>query len=153
MGKYDLEFPVLIAQDLPTAVRKNLVEFIYVLIAPIRRVYFQFLENKQKTENKLSYNAQYPNLQRLLNDKIDKDDRRIEVRDSGDNIEGLLIYPNEELKPIHLGQVLIYPSKQWGYKPFLVRVPSGLENQESKIKRLLNNYKFLGTKYNIEYYE
>jgi hypothetical protein len=153
MGKYDLDFVKLIKDVLPIAVRGNLVEFIYVLIKPIRVIYFRFLDSKQENETKLSYNAQYPNLQRLLNDEIDPDSRGIKVMDSGESIEELLIYPNAELKPIHLGQVLIYPSSRWGYKPFTVLVPQDLSDKESKIKRILDNYKFSGTKYNIEYYE
>ena len=153
MGKYDLDFVKLIKYVLPVSVRGNLVEFIYVLIIPIRVVYNRFLDLKNENENKLSYNAQYPNLQRLLNDKIDNILRRIKIKDSGESIDELLIYPNAELKPIHLGQVVIYPSSKWGYKPFTVLVPQSLDNQENKIKRLLDNYKFSGTKYKIEYYE
>ena len=153
MGKYDINFTKFIKQSLPVAVRKNLVELIYVLIAPIREVHFRFLIAKQEHENKLSYNAQYPNLQRLLNDKLDDVLRRIKIKDSAGNINELLIYPNAELKPLHLGQVIIYPSSLWGYRPFLVLVPVELSNFENKIKRLLDNYKLLGTKYTIEYYE
>jgi hypothetical protein len=153
MGKYDLDFVKFIKHLLPVTLRGNLVELIYVLLKPIRDIYFRFLTQKEDTENKLSYNAQYPNLQRLLNDKIDPILRRIEVRDSGENIDALLIYPNEELKPIHLGQVLIYPSKMWGYNPFTVLVPQELDNRENRIKRLLDIYKFSGTKYKIVYYE
>jgi hypothetical protein len=153
MGKYDVNFSKLIRDSLIVALRGNLVEFTYVLIKPIRDIYFRFLEAKQGSENKLSYNAQYPNLQRLLNDKIDAISRRIKVRDSGESIDELLIFPNEELKPIHLGQVPIFPSSRWGYKPFTVLVPKELENFENRIKRLLDNYKFSGTNYEIEYYE
>jgi len=152
--KYDIDFRQLIKQVLPVSIRKNLVEFIYVLIKPIRDMYFRFLGAKQENEVKMSYNAQYPNLQRLLNDKFDDPLRRIQVRDSGESIDELLIYPNEELKPIHLGQVVIYPSSQWGYKPFLVLVHNDLKNEnfEKKLKRYLDNYKFSGTQYTIEYY-
>jgi hypothetical protein len=66
----------------------------------------------------------------------------------------LLIYPNEERKPLHLGQIIIYPSSQWGFQPFLVRVPMDLKDEHlaKKIRRLLDIYKFTGTNYIIEYY-
>jgi len=155
MGKYDVNFIKLIKQSLPIALRGNLVEFIHVLIKPIRDVYFRFLTSKQENENKLSYNSQYPNLQRLLNDKFDDIFRRIKIKDGEGSINELLTFPNEELKPLHLGQVIIYPSSQWGYDPFTVLVPQELENpdRENRIRRLLDNYKFSGTKYKVEYYE
>jgi len=151
MGKYDINFRKQIKQVLPTIIRKNLVDFIYVLIKPIRDIYFRFLVAKEDNESKLSYNAQYPNLQRLLNDKFDEVLRRIQVKDSGESIDELLIFPNEEQKPLHLGQVIIYPSSRWGYSPFLVLVPEELRSEENKIRRYLDNYKFSGTKYTIEY--
>jgi hypothetical protein len=77
--------------------------------------------------------------------------RRIKVKDSGESIDELLIFPNAEQKPIHLGQVLIYPSSRWGNKPFLVLVPEELRDIENKLKRYLDSYKFLGTRYTIEY--
>ena len=151
MGKYDVNFIKLIKDSLIVSLRGNLVEFTYVLIKPIRAIYFQFLEAKQANENTLSYNAQYPNLQRLLNDKEDPVLRRIKVYDSGDSIDELLIFPNEELKPIHLGQVLVHPSSRWGYNPFTVIVPNELEYLKNRIKRILDSYKFAGTKYKIIY--
>jgi hypothetical protein len=151
MGKYDLNFIQMIKQVLLVSVRGNLVEFIYVLLKPIRDIHFQFMRAKETTENKLSYNAQYPNFQRLLNDEFDAELRRIQVRDSGGNIEGLLIYPNEERKPLHLGQVLIYPSYMWGYPPFLVTLPDGFQSVENRVRRILDKYKFAGTKYKIVY--
>jgi len=163
MGKYDVNFLQLIKESLPVSVRGTLVEWIYVLIKPILVVYNRFKDLKTDNENKLSYNAQYPNLQRLLNDKLDSILRRIKVKDGDETIDELLVFPNEEIKPIHLGEpeelVLIYPSSRWGYEPFTVLVPELQENGEefkkieNRIKRLLDIYKFLGTQYKIEYYE
>jgi hypothetical protein len=86
-----------------------------------------------------------------LNDRFDNNLRRIKIRDSAESIDDLLIYPNAELKPIHLGQVVMYPSSQWGQQPFLVILPLEFQNEEPKIRRILDNYKFLGTKYKIIY--
>ncbi|MCL2245861.1 MAG: hypothetical protein FWC10_06720 [Lentimicrobiaceae bacterium] len=110
MGKYDVNFIKLIKQSLPMAVRGNLVVFIYVLIAPIRYIYNKFIVEKEANENGLTYNAQYPNLQRLLNDRFDSDSRRIEVRDGAGTINETIIFRNEELKPWELGLVVIHHS-------------------------------------------
>ena len=159
MGKYDLDIRVLIKQMLPISLRgKFFVEFIYVLIAPIWYIYLNFIREKKVNEDSLSYNSQYPNLQRLLNDRFDSEKRRIKVKDGGGNIDETLIFPNEELKPWHLGQVIIYPSTMWGYAPFVVLLPKNADSDFTplvidQIKRTVDNYKFLGTKYNIEFYE
>ncbi|MDR1878292.1 MAG: hypothetical protein LBQ64_01860 [Bacteroidales bacterium] len=149
MGKYDINFKRLITYYLPVSLRGNLVEFLFVLLKPLRRLHFLFLKHVDDTDEKLSYNSQYPNLQRLLNDQCDPVERGIQVRDNGGNIDWTLIYPNAELKPLVMPFV-IYPASQYGYQPFTVHVPEGVFNaNENKLKRLLNQYKFAGTKYKI----
>ena len=153
MGKYDVNFIKLIKQSLPMAVRGNLVVFIYVLIAPIRYIYNKFITEKEANENSLSYNSQYPNLQRLLNDRFDYQQRRIKVKDGGGTIPETLISVNEELKPWELGLVPIHHSSRWGVAPFTVLVPNlnEFKEKESRIKRTVDSYKFSGTKYEIIY--
>ena len=151
MGKYDVNFKKLVNILLPIAVRKNIIEFIYTLLEPIRRLYYQFVNFIAQIKNKLSYNSQYPNLQRLLNDMFDVDDRRIEIRDNENSIPETLIFPDEELKPIELGQIIIYPDTMWGTKPFTVIVPAAIltEDLEKQIRRIVDEYKFAGTNYII----
>ncbi len=151
MGKYDVNFKKLIKDILPTAIRKNIIEFIHAPIEPIIRLYFQFTSHRKEVAERLSYNAQYPNLQRRLNERFDREDRRIEVRDNGDNVPDMLIYPNAEQKPIILGQVILRPSSAWGYQPFTVIVPASIltGDTEKQTRRILDEYKFAGTKYKI----
>ena len=151
MGKYHINFRRFVAFLLPIILRtESIIEYIFTLLEPIRRLHFQFSTHIDDTNISLSYNSQYPNLQRLLNDRFDFADRRIEVRDSGDSIPDLVVRPNEELKPLVLGQLIIRPSYMWGYRPFTVIVPAViLTNIENQIRRILDEYKFAGSKYII----
>ena len=149
--KYKIIFKQLITELLPIVLRKEIIiEFIHILINPIARLHGKLQQSIEETNRILSYNSQYPNLQRLLNDNFDSQ-RRIEVKDSGDSIDDLLIYPNAEYKPLLLGQILIHQSSKWGQHPFLVIVPHDILTDfvRDSIEKTVNQYKFLGTKFLI----
>jgi hypothetical protein len=107
--------------------------------------------------NKLSYNAQYPNLQRLLNDKYDSVERRIRVYDSPGTINSCIAFNSGQFGKTQLRTTFpIYSWKSWGYLPFVVdiaQMPSFFKadiDNINQITKLVNIYKFFGTKYNLK---
>jgi hypothetical protein len=87
-----------------------------------------------------------------LNDELDNTTRRIEVRDGEMKTGRLLVYPNAEHKPLSIPFAVYPATKYGGYEGFTVELPSDIFNdvdKMNKIIRLLETYKFAGTKYNI----
>jgi hypothetical protein len=107
----------------------------------------------EETDRILSYNSQYPNFQRLLNDLYDTTDRKIKVHDGHAAEYFLLAYPNEEQKPIHIGFVVVKPMSEYkSYAGFIIELPVVFESDRDlvkKIRRTVDNYKFAGTNYQI----
>jgi hypothetical protein len=132
-----------------------MIEFAYILLRGIRTTFFGFKHHITDTNDRLSYNSQYPNLQRLLNDKYDNSSRRIKVYDGTENENFLFAYPNEELKPIEIGFVVVKPMLEYtSYEGFIVELPTDFEQNNdliNSIKQIVNNYKFSGTYYTINF--
>jgi hypothetical protein len=73
------------------------------------------------------------------------------VFDNGENIPWLLAYPDAERKPI-LTPFVVYPAARYGYQGFTVELPEEIFNDEDKkglVKRLVDSYRFAGTKYKL----
>lgn len=147
-----INFTKLIFNVLPTLLRGNLAWFIRTLIYPICRVYWLFMDFRDKQKTALSYNSQYPNLQRLLNDKFDNILRRIKIYD-GNFQTPLIIYPTADQIEV-ITPIMIYPAYYYSYPPFIVELPSIFQNDQNKINqinKIVNIYKFLGTFFTIIY--
>ncbi|MDR3047959.1 MAG: hypothetical protein LBU51_10210 [Bacteroidales bacterium] len=103
----------------------------------------------------LSYNIQYPNIQRLLNDNFDELERRIIVMDSNQSLLPTVAYLSGEIGKRQLRvPFAVYSWSMWGYRPFWVIVPfeySGDENKINAIKKTVENYKFAGTQYELKF--
>jgi hypothetical protein len=142
-----------VIEYLPSILRTNIIDLIYVLLQGVRDTWFRFGEHIKETDKILSYNSQYPNLQRLLNELYDSTDRHIKVYDGAASDSFLLAYPNAELKPIEIGFVVVKSmSKYHDYNGFTVELPAGFEGNNdliNKIKRTVEDYKFASVKYEI----
>ncbi|MDR2410119.1 MAG: hypothetical protein LBE13_18700 [Bacteroidales bacterium] len=156
MKKYIIDWLRFVREYLPNILRTNIIDLAFVLLKGIRDTWFRFGEHIKETDVILSYNSQYPNFQRLLNDLYDKNDgRRIKVYDGEAGEDFLLAYPNEELKPVHVGFVVVKPMSEYSsYEGFMVELPAVFEADKDlidKIKRTVEGYKFAGKKYTIIY--
>ncbi len=149
MSKYDLNFRKFIVQSLPIRLRGNVVDLIEVLIKPLKKLYYKFQIFKQEEEKALSYNAQMPKLQKLLNDKLETGG--IYIEDSPYNVvDG--VWENAEYKPKEIGFWGLLAAADIGYNGFVVYVPSGLAGKTNIIKALVDRYKLAGTTYRIVIY-
>jgi hypothetical protein len=138
---------------LPFVLRKALTELLFVFTEPIRMLYVRFMDFRNTQLSKLSYNSQYPNLQRLLNDKFDQIKRRIYVYDNILSTAPTIAYPSGTYGKTQLVTTFVITSYQnWGKKPFIVSLPSSIFDDKIKkqgIIRLVELYKFAGTKYQL----
>ena len=155
--KYNLNFKKIITDNIPFVMRLALVDLLIVLTLPVKELHIRFKDFRLAVLNKLSYNAQYPNLQRLLNDRYDSTQRRIKVYDSPNIVNTCLAYPSGQFGKQQLKTNFIIKSwRSWGYRPFVVdisQMPSWFKDAEdnvNQIAKIVNIYKFSGTKYSIK---
>lgn len=149
MSKYDLNFRKFIVQLLPIRLRGNVVDMVETLIKPLKRLHYKILTFKQDEEKALSYNAQMPMLQKLLNDSLETGG--IYIEDSPYNVvDG--VWENAEYKPKEIGFWGLLGKDDIGYNGFVVYVPSGLAGKTNIIKALVDRYKLAGTTYRIVIY-
>jgi hypothetical protein len=153
MSKYKIDWLRFVTEYLPYVLRTNIVAFAYVLLKPIRQIWGGVTTHITETDKILSYNSQYPNFQRLLNDLYDETLRRIKVYDGHAADKFLIAYPNSELKPIHIGFVVVKPMSEYkSYVGFIIKLPATFETDNDmvkKIRRTVDNYKLVGTNYKI----
>lgn len=164
---FNINWWTLITMLLPFSMRGNLRDIIYVLTRPFRIIHHQLIQHISLTNNRLSYNCQYPQLQRLLNDSFDSFNRGIRVKEGLNSISEPVIYRASDYQPKFIGLLKVYPTARWGYMPFIVEIPytvnmSGDPNDNvtilpeddtvKQIRRLVEIYKLSGIKYSITYY-
>jgi hypothetical protein len=131
------------------------VELLWVLLYPVRNLHSRFTAFRNEKLVDLSYNSQYPNLQRLLNDKFDLQ-RRIKVYDSR-SIKPVIVYPQEHVHsyddPV-VTPIVVRNSSAYFFNGFTVELPDEFQsdiNAVNQINRIVNIHKFTGTKYQIIY--
>lgn len=158
--KYDVDFHKLIKTLLPFSLRSaSIISLLKVLTKNIKIIYSELFVFKNEVENKLSYNSQYPSLQKMLNDKFDDVLRRITVSDDPLGLEGVFIRTKvyQECVLIQPASenncVLISSHSKWGYQPFIISLPTVIYNDTDKynqINQLIKIYKFQGTRFVIK---
>lgn len=152
---YNLNLKKLIFTTLPIVLRQNLVELLWVLLYPVRNLHNRFTSFRNEKLVDLSYNSQYPNLQRLLNDKFDMQ-RRIKVYDSQSN-KPVILYPQDHVHSFDdpvITPLVVHNSFAYYFNGFTVELPGIFQyniNKINQIIKIINTYKFSGTKYQIIY--
>lgn len=164
---FNINWWKLITTLLPFSMRGNLREIIYVFTRPFRIIHHLFIYHISRTTNKLSYNCQYPQLQRLLNDHFDAFNRRIRVKEGVNTVSEPIIYRASDYQPKIVGLLKVYPASRWGYMPFIVEIPYTInmsgepaddviilpeDDTVKQIRRMVEIYKLSGTKYTLTYY-
>ena len=153
MSKYNLNISNLVKGLIPFVFRLALTDLLIVLTLPVQSLHARFMDFRLAMLNRLSYNSQYPNLQRLLNDRADTQQRRIRVYDATNTIAGNIAYNSgQHGKPQLKTDFVARSWQQWGYRPFVVELPAEFQDNANKLNqiiKLVNTYKFAGTKYRI----
>ena len=160
MDGYDVDFGKFIGGLLPQALRGTVRVWVEVLCHPFKCLHHRFMQYRQEKLWALKYNAQTASLEAMLNDRFRDilaaraNERRIIVED-GDAVPALMVYPDNDWKPVMVGMVTVTSASLWGAVPFEVRIPVELRGDQSvldRTERLVQRYKLLGTRYVIVYY-
>jgi len=123
-------------------------------ISPIIQVYNDFYQRRLDNIYKLTHNGQVCYLKASLNDRFDKNLRRITIKD-GNRYNRVYLYTTAEHKPKYLGTIHLYTNKDYADTgvDFIVKVPLALENSINnfEIISLINFYKLASKRYSIVY--
>lgn len=166
---YDLDISKLALLLTPTFLRKERFSaWIRCLVSPLNFVYEKFLKYRVEDLYKLEHTAQVISLEKILNDRFDISQRRIEVGDI-ERKEPFYIYSEREIKPKYIhsenenkGKVYLYSeavSKANKYD-FIVWLPFDIWMREGtevafwkfrfyEMEALIDFYKLAGKRYMI----
>lgn len=154
---FNINYGRLVVWLLPNALRTpTVIAFAEALIKPITSAYQAFLQFRTARLYELGITPQVCYLEKLLNDRYDPIQRRIEIVDSIDQLPQYIFLAAEE-KPVFLGTKTIYTDGETStINPFdfFVRVPIALQGlfQEPEMMQLVRNYKLAGMRPVIQYF-
>lgn len=162
-----LDIPKLIRELLPIALRQlRQFDWLRSLLKGVEYVLNKLNQLREKSLYEISITAQVIMIERVLNDRFDPSLRRIYITDSLDGIDYVNLYLEAEQQAapalyldteIPPGAALpLYTDTEYAANmQFIVWVPAVATNivaQEVRVAATVNNYKFGGTQYSIEYY-
>ncbi|TCI93694.1 hypothetical protein [Tenacibaculum sp. M341] len=157
---YNIDFNKQISLLLPTFKRKiKITSYLKALIKPLTELYKNlnsgesFLEFYKNTLYKLNHNGQVVYLQKVLNDRFDKDLRRIYITDGLFNTP-TYVYPHIVEKDVYLNTQYIFSGTDLAFKDvdFVVVFPTDVNISDEvgiRIKSLINYYKLASKTYDI----
>ncbi|SNR16547.1 conserved protein of unknown function [Tenacibaculum jejuense] len=151
---YDTDFYKQISLLLPTFKRKSkIINFLKSLIKPLTELYQVFKRYRTETLYKINHNGQVVYLQKVLNDRFDKTQRRIFISDGLFN-NPTYVYPHEDQKDIYLNTQYIFNQTELEFKDvdFVVVLPSDIsvsDEEDIRMRSLINYYKLASKTYKI----
>ena len=153
---YNFNLKRFISLLLPIILRKNIIDFLAVLLNGVKNIHLQFLVFRSQRLTDLSYNSQVFSLEKLLNDLYDNSLRRIKIYD-GNYAEPIISYPQADEIAL-VTTFVVFPAINYIYSGFVVQLPAsfnpylyGNMDRINKIEKKVNTYKFVGTKHKIIY--
>ena len=160
MSEYDMDFGKFTGGWLPQSLRGTVREWALALTQPFRSLHHRFMQYREDKLRALQYDATTVRLEAMLNDYLHDElaalagGGRILVED-GAAVQQCMVYPESEHLPVTVGMQMIYPAAAWGAVPFVVKIPAALQGNRdvrNRVDRLVQRYKLLGTRHEIEYY-
>lgn len=157
---YRIDYKRLAELLLPTFLRRNIIiSFLRVMIIPIIDIYNEFTTYKNAVSKRLDFNGQVMYLEKMLNEEFKLVSNTIYISDAT-TIPVLYLHHTAELQiPLYLwankGGILIRKSEVDFSGDFIINVPVALNTAESmtKIKTIVDHYKYTGKRYKIIIYE
>jgi hypothetical protein len=125
---FNIDYNKLIQWLIPGFKRKPVMyAWMLALCTPVMIMYGVFLRKREAALYNLAHDSRVFSLRALLNDRFDKDARRITIAD-GFSFDRVYIYREDEAKPLYLGTVSLHNPGDYGDTgvDFLVNVPSAL---------------------------
>jgi len=164
---FNIDFSRLIQWNVATSLRTTVrMKWLTVLIKPVESIYLHFLDWRYEQLYVMSHNSQVVYLRKVLNDKFDPSDRRIQIVNV-EVYEPVWYYDSAENKPVYHYDT-VDESPVYYYDPedfsennfdFLVLIPNALkpatpaetEEFERKVRVIVDYYKLYSKNYNIKW--
>lgn len=167
MGFFDISYDILRVQLLPVRLRKsNTNAWLKCLIAPVKWLYYQFMQQRAADRYLLAHNSQVVYLEAVLNDMFDPLTRGIYIADGlfEDPVYAFLV---TETHPMWIGltaesgsvsfslPTTLYTATETSVlgNAFIVKVPAAVVFDTDRMRALINRYRIAGKNiYGIEIY-
>lgn len=162
MFNFSIDFRKLVTDMLPPNHRKSkIIDWVYVLISPIKFLHSLFTEFVDKIRFDLRFNAQVINLEFLLNAKFNGGLNTIYILDAN-NIPPIYIWTRGENHPLYFRTRAEFQNSRDNFirrrseyninVDFIIMVPSSLNFSKSEMVALINKYNTAGKRYTIKTY-
>jgi hypothetical protein len=161
MTHYDINYNRLALALVPLKLRRSLLmNFLYVLLSPVRRVTSLFDSYRDLSDYRLKHNGQVCYLRAVLNDRFDCFERRITIEDV-DPVESPTLHLRSRATFLMAdlrtsGQAVILNKRAFSVGnsvDFNVVVPVSLRGlfPEEQMHALIKTYKLASKRYTITY--
>jgi hypothetical protein len=158
MQVFNLNWSKLAIWLLPISLRKRKIAlYVIALIAPIRKLYIDFVLFRDLQLYEAEINGQTIKLERVLNDTFDATLRRIHITD-GDYLAIPVFYEEWKNRPVifyeegNSNNPIFYEQQTIDdgvAVNFYVNVPSDVFFDNARMRALVNKYKVAGRKFEI----
>ena len=169
LALFRLDYQRLVNMLLPFTLRKHglqvpfierrhtMLAWIHALLAPVKRLYIDFLVYRYQINYKMEHTGQVVYLEKVLNDRFDRGKERIRIKD-GPKLEWVYIFRRDEQKPKYLKTIYLYNQLSYGEKgvDFEVFIPTDTDipvwtdsGKWAECHSLLNYYKLAGKTYQL----
>lgn len=158
MRLFQIDYKRLVLLLLPTFLRKpRLFAFLCALTFGIAELHAKFLKDRNANLLRIKRNGQVCYLRGLLNDELDPEERRIQIKDG--TTEGDWIFAMDEDEAYQLfidtGGTMVYSEDRIISNTafFYVFIPWSKEQTDlnNRLRNFLNEYKLLSKKYIIQH--
>ena len=149
MAWYDIDYKRMASELTPIIMRKTkVISFFVWLMSGVESVYNKWKSNRLLNIKRANTTSQVYSLEKFLNDKYDKDDRRIKVLD-GSKHDPTYLFLERENNPVYFylesenKPIYMYLESEVGDNnlSFIVQVPRGIYSKKEQIITDVNFYK------------
>lgn len=148
---YKVDFKKLVVLLLPISLRQPLLITLFqVFIEPLENIHYEFTEKRTDTLYKIAHNGQVCYMRKALNDKFDRVDRRVKIKE-GNQYQREYIYTDPEKKPKYLGVIYIREDADYADTgvDFIVQIPEKMY-KKYEVEAIIDYYKLASKRYKIE---
>lgn len=148
---FNVNWPRLALLNTPTFLREEVMKlWMSLLLSPVSQVHYWWVNYRAENIYKLAHNSQKCYLRGALNDRFDRQLRRIRI-DDGNAFKRKYIYTDGEEKPKFLGTMFLYDDSDYADTgvDFIVVVPAVLQYSVYEMKALIDFYRLASKRYKI----
>ncbi|QDP85186.1 hypothetical protein FNJ88_06265 [Chryseobacterium sp. SNU WT5] len=148
---FSINWKIFALSLLPPYLRSMTVQsWILLLVSAVETLHYEWLQYRAGNIYKLAHNSQKCYLRGALNDRFDRELRRIRI-DDGNAFKRKYIYTDGEEKPKYLGTIFLYDDSDYSDTgvDFIVIVPGDLVYSVYEMRALIDFYRLASKRYKI----